>query len=258
MPCAISFCRHVLAVKEREGLTFAETADRFAVGIASVVRWGGKPKPKPKPYRRERDLKIDPDALALDVRDHPDAYQYQRAARFAVTPKAIWQALRKLGVTYKKAMRHPKADADAQRAFREKIELYERDGRPIVYIDESGFATDMPRTHGYAPKGRRCVGTHDWQARGRINVIGALLAGTLLSIGLTQANVDADIFNLWLTGDLVPKIPPASVLIMDLATFHRRADTRAAIANAGHTLVYLPAYSTDLNDIEHKWAKEKA
>ena len=68
---------------------------------------------------------------------------------------------------------------------------------------------------------------------GRINVIGALLAGTLLSIGLTEANVDADIFNLCLTGDLVPKLPPASVLIMDPATFHRRADTRAAIADAG-------------------------
>ena len=65
-----------------------------------------------------------------------------------MTPKAIWQALRKLGVTYKKAMRHPKADADAQRGFREKIKRYERDGRPIVYIDESGFATDMPRTQG--------------------------------------------------------------------------------------------------------------
>ena len=101
MPCPVSFCRHVLAVKEREGLTFAETADRFAVGIASVVRRSGKLKPKP--YRRERDLKIDPDVLALDVRDHPDAYQYQRAARFAVTPKAIRQALRKLGVTYKKS-----------------------------------------------------------------------------------------------------------------------------------------------------------
>ncbi len=35
------------------------------------------------------------------VRDHPDAYQHERAARFGVTPKAIWQALRKLGVTYK-------------------------------------------------------------------------------------------------------------------------------------------------------------
>ncbi len=155
-------------------------------------------------------------------------------------------------------MRHPKADADARRSFQKKIEQYERDGRDIVYIDESGFAVDQPRTHGYAARGQRCVGSHDWHAKGRINVIGALLAGVLLSVGLTEANVDADMFNLWLIRDLIPKLPPAVILVMDRATFHRRSDTRAAIAAAGHALEYLPAYSPDLNDIEHKWALAKA
>ncbi len=155
-------------------------------------------------------------------------------------------------------MRHPKADEEERRSFLEKIERYEKDGRPIIYIDESGFAVDQPRTHGYAPRGERCIGTHDWHARGRINVIGALLAGALLSVGLTEANVDADIFNLWLVGDLIPKLPPAAVLVMDRATFHRRADTKAAITDNGHVLEYLPAYSPDFNDIEHKWAEAKA
>jgi len=77
-------------------------------------------------------------------------------------------------------MRHPKANAAAQQCLRKRIERYERDGRPIVYIDESGFAHDMPRTHGYAPKSQRCIGRHDWNAKGRLNVIGALLAGVML------------------------------------------------------------------------------
>ncbi len=100
MSYSISFRRHVLAVREREGLTFAEAAERFSVGIASLMRWSGRLEPRV--YRRERGLKIDLEKLAQDVRDHPDAYQHERAARFGVTPKAIWQALRKLGVTYKK------------------------------------------------------------------------------------------------------------------------------------------------------------
>ncbi|MFV0410607.1 MAG: hypothetical protein ACK5LJ_13235 [Paracoccus sp. (in: a-proteobacteria)] len=49
----------------------------------------------------------------------------------------------------------------------------------------------MPRTHGYAPRGRRCYGVRDWHARGRINVLGALLSGVLLTVGLTTSNVDA-------------------------------------------------------------------
>lgn len=67
-----------------------------------------------------------------------------------------------------------------------------------------------------------------------------------------------DVFNLWLRHDLIPKLPPGAVLVMDNATFHKRADTKAMIKNAGHILEYLPSYSPDLNPIEHKWAEAKA
>ncbi len=100
MTYPISFRRHVLAVKNREKLTFKATATRFSIGIASLVRWSKEIEPRP--YHRQRGLKIDLEKLAQDVREHPDAYQYERAARFGVTQKAIWQALKKLGVTHKK------------------------------------------------------------------------------------------------------------------------------------------------------------
>ena len=65
--------------------------------------------------------------------------------------------------------------------FQNKLNTYQAEGMDIVYLDESGFAHDMPRTHGYALKGRRCYGTQDWGARGRTNVIGALLGERLLT-----------------------------------------------------------------------------
>ena len=155
-------------------------------------------------------------------------------------------------------MVHPKANAAARQSFRARIAAHEKVGRPVVYIDESGFAHDMPRLHGYASRGRRCPGLHDWHARGRINVIGAFLAGILLSVGLTTSNVDADIFNLWLEQDLLPKLPPGAVLVLDNASFHKRADTESLITGAGHILEYLPPYSPDLNRIEPVWAIAKA
>ena len=106
----------------------------------------------------------------------------------------------------------------------------------MVYIDESGLDHDMPRSHGYAPRGQRCIGSRDWHAKGRANVIAGLLAGAMLSVGLSKANVDADIFNIWLTTDLTPKLPSGSVWVMDRATFHRRANTKEAIEMAGHIL----------------------
>ncbi len=103
------------------------------------------------------------------------------------------------------------------------IAAHEAAGWPVVYLDESGFAMDMPRPHGSAPRGR---GT----------AIGARLAEALCGVGLTTSNVDADIFNLWLERDLIPKRPTGAVLVMDTATFHRRADTIEIIARAGHSL----------------------
>jgi len=101
----VSFRQHVLRIKERDGLSFSQAADRFSVGIASIKRWSKRLTPKP--YDRRKGRKIDLGKLAQDVREHPDDYQYERAARFGVTPKAIWQALRKLGVTYKKSHATP-------------------------------------------------------------------------------------------------------------------------------------------------------
>jgi transposase len=45
---------------------------------------------------------------------------------------------------------------------------------------------------------------------------------------------------------------------MDNATFHQGQTMKKALEDAGHTLLYLPPYSPDLNPIEKKWAQAKA
>ncbi len=60
-----------------------------------------------------------------------------------------------MNISYKKTLQQPKADEDERRIFQETIKAYKAQNRVIVYIDESGFARDMSRTHGYAPIGRR-------------------------------------------------------------------------------------------------------
>jgi hypothetical protein len=116
----------------------------------------------------------------------------------------------------------------------------------------------MPRLKGYASKDKRCFGTHDWGAKGRTNVIGALLCGALLTISMFDMNVNTEIFNAWVIGDLIPKLPPKSVVIMDNASFHKGSPMHKALDDAGHTLLYLPPYSPDMNPIEKKWAQAKA
>lgn len=117
----------------------------------------------------------------------------------------------------------------------------------------------MPRQKGYALVGERCVGQQNWHAKGRLNVIGTLLASCLLTVSLFSGSINANTFYAWLEQDLLPRLSHCQVVIvMDNATFHKRADLRQLIKNAGHLLEYLPAYSPDLNPIERKWAQSKA
>lgn len=241
MTYSSDFRRKVLSVREQEGLTISEVAARFCVGVASVVRW--LKHPEPKRMRNKPATKIDMQALARDVKDFPDAYQYERAQRLGCSAQGIAHALRRLKVTYKKTLTHPKACGAARRIFQVLVALYKHQGRTIVYIDESGFAHDMPRTHGYARRGDGCHGTQDWHVRGRTNAIGALIGKHLLTVGLFAANITADIFTAWVGQDLLPKLPEKSVIVMDNATFHKRADTQDLIRTAGHTLIFQPAYS---------------
>jgi len=138
------------------------------------------------------------------------------------------------------------------------MKSYEQAGKPFVFIDESGFAHDMPRRRGYAPVGERCFGTQDWHAKGRTNAIGALLGFCLLTVGLFTGSVNANVFFARATADLIPKLPENSVVVMDNPPFHKRSDIRWAILDAGHVLEYLPPYPPALNPIEHKWAQSKA
>jgi len=87
----------------------------------------------------------------------------------------------------------------------------------------------MPRRHGYAPIGKRCVGYQDWNAKGRTNVIGTLIARLLLTICLSDTYINTDIFYAWLTQDLLPKLTATSVIVLDNATFYKASCIQKAI-----------------------------
>ena len=138
------------------------------------------------------------------------------------------------------------------------MDKYQKEGSTIVYIDESGFADDMPRVHGYSNIGERCYGTHDWHAKGRKKVIAGLLGESLIGCGIVEVNVDTAVFNTWINEILIPELPKNSVVVMDNAIFHKSQETRELIESNGHKIEFLPPYSPDLNPIEHKWAQAKS
>jgi hypothetical protein len=142
----------------------------------------------------------------------------------------------------KKTFFYPKASNEKQAIHKSQIRHYKKIKRPIVYIDESGFAKDSPRTHGYSSRGERCYGLHDWNARGRINVIGAITKNEFLTSVLIDENINSEIFYQWVIDDLLKIVPENSVIVIDNASFHKKICIKDAIEKAGHKLLYLPTY----------------
>ena len=98
----------VLKVREKEGLSIKEVAERFCVGVASVMRWLNRIEPKTK--RNKPATKIDMERLKRDVEQYPDAYQVERAGRLGVSKAGIGHALKRMGISYKKNSTSPKGE----------------------------------------------------------------------------------------------------------------------------------------------------
>ena len=113
------FRSRVLMLREKEGLSMAEAAKRFDVGLASVMRWSKNLESKTT--RNKPATKIDMEALQLDVEHYPDAYQYERAKRLGVSEGCIFHALKRLNVTYKKNPKSSKSNPRKMLCFLHEV-----------------------------------------------------------------------------------------------------------------------------------------
>jgi transposase len=70
-------------------------------------------------------------------------------------------------------------------------------------------------------------------------------------------NTTGEIFENWFKHNLMFELEIGSVVIMDNASFHRKAKLREIASEHGFSLLFLPPYSPDYNPIEKAWANMK-
>ncbi|NJS41730.1 hypothetical protein HC766_05325 [Candidatus Gracilibacteria bacterium] len=56
---------------------------------------------------------------------------------------------------------------------------------------------------------------------------------------------------------LIPQLPPNSITVWDNATYHKSKKIKQLLEKHGHTIIFLPPYSPDLNPIEKLWGTLK-
>jgi transposase len=146
--------------------------------------------------------------------------------------------------------------AEARRVFHAAQPLLEL-GR-LVFLDETATSTNMARRYGRSATGERLVGSvphGHWKVT---TVVAALRAGGVGAVMAVDGALNGDLFVAYVEECLVPTLHAGDVVILDNLSCHKRAEARELIERAGAALVFLPAYSPDLNPIEMAFSKLKA
>ena len=125
-----------------------------------------------------------------------------------------------------------------------------------IYIDETGNNTNLHREYGYAPRGEKVEGKRKGKKGKKMNIVAAKRGEELLEVHEYSCSMNSRLFEFWFML-LLKCVLPGHWFIMDNASFHRKAVLREMAEAAGCHVLFLPAYSPDLNLIEPEWANLK-
>lgn len=116
----------------------------------------------------------------------------------------------------------------------------------------------MSRLYGRSARGERCrasVPHGHWQSS---TFIAALRHDRITAPMLLDGPMDGIAFVEYVKQILSPELKEGDMVICDNLSSHKVAGVREAIEARGAELLYLPAYSPDLNPIEMAFSKLKA
>jgi transposase len=115
----------------------------------------------------------------------------------------------------------------------------------------------MTRLYGRCPKGQRLVGKAPHRRWRTLTFLAALRCDRIDAPCVIDGPINGQSFLAYIEQVLAPTLKAGDVVIMDNLGSHKRQDIRRAVRAVGAKLLFLPAYSPDLNPIEQVFAKLK-
>lgn len=129
-----------------------------------------------------------------------------------------------------------------------------KEGRTLIFVDESGFYLLPGRVRTYGPEGLTPV-IYEWQTRDHLSVMGGLtLDGRIYTLVRQKALVGED--TVAFLEHLGREIAGPALVVWDGSPIHRRKLVGEFVETVGADnlrVVALPAYAPDLNPVEWLW-----
>jgi transposase len=116
----------------------------------------------------------------------------------------------------------------------------------------------MAPLRGWCRRGRRLLQRVPHGHWITLTFLAALRVDQMTAPGVFNGPINGDCFLAYVEQVLVPTLKPGDVVVMDNLGSHKGKAVRAAITKAGARLIFLPAYSPDLNPIEQTFSKIKS
>jgi transposase len=141
---------------------------------------------------------------------------------------------------------------DAWAALQPKL-----DAHRLIFLDETWATTNMARTLGRAPRGERLIAPVPHGHWHTTTFLCGLRHDRLVAPLVLDGAINGEAFLAYTEQILCPTPRPGDIVICDNLASHKVRGVREAIEACGASLLYLPAYSPDLNPIELAFSKLK-
>ena len=128
----------------------------------------------------------------------------------------------------------------------------------LVFLDDSGVNTNLTRRYGRAFGKERVTDSVPLNKPKNTTILSSMRLDGSVAYTTYSGGTTGDKFIEYLKETLIPTLKPWDIVIMDNPRVHHIETVRTLLSRAGVMLMYLPAYSPDLNPIEMMWSKVKA
>ena len=128
----------------------------------------------------------------------------------------------------------------------------------LAFPDESGVNTNLTRRYGRAFGKERVTDSVPLNKPKNTTILSSMPLDGSVAHTTYSGGTTGDKFIESLKETLIPTLKPWDIVMMDNLRIHHIETVRTLLSRAGVMLMYLPAYSPDLNPIETLWSKVKA
>ncbi len=127
----------------------------------------------------------------------------------------------------------------------------------LVFIDETSLKTNLVKTTGWAPVGKRLIDHAPFGHWHTQTFIAGLSHDGLIAPWVLDGAMNRDSFETYVMRELAPALRPGQIVVADNLSSHKSDRALNLLRAQGNDLIFLPPYSPDLNPIEMAFSKLK-